>query len=126
MESHNLGSVRGILKQIFPKEKVVNFTVMSVEEKKNKQGEVEAFFSYVPLVAFGHEANTLKTLSAGDQITVEYSAGTNMYEKDGKKIYSTQLKAKCVAVHKRANPSDSVPVTTKGSFDEATSFDDVF
>lgn len=103
MESHNLGSVRGILKQIFPKETVVNFTVMSVKEKKNKEGEIKAFFSYVPLVAFGHEANILKNLSIGDQVTVEYSAGTNTFEKDGKKIYTTQLKTECVAVHKKAS-----------------------
>lgn len=126
MESHNLGSVRGILKQIFPKEKVVNFTVMSVEERKNKQGEVEAFFSYVPLVAFGHEANILKSLVEKDQITVTYKAGTNMYEKDGKKIYSTQLVATSIAINKRNTPTDTAPVTKKGSFDEATSFDDVF
>lgn len=121
MESFNNGGVRGIIKQMFPKEKVVNFTVMSVKEKKNKQGELEAFFAYVPLVAFGHEANTIKTLSVGDQVTVNYEAGTNMYEKDGKKIYSTQLKAIAVAVHKKGEKT-----TTKGSFDEATSFDDVF
>jgi len=122
MESFNNGGVRGIIKQIFPKEKVVNFTIMSVKEKKNKEGELEAFFSYVPLVAFGHEANTLKTLSVGDQVTANYEAGTNMYEKDGKKIYSTQLKVIAIAVHKKASEETT---TKKGSFEEATSIEDV-
>lgn len=122
MESFNNGGVRGIIKQLFPKEKVVNFTIMSVKEKKNKEGEIEAFFSYVPLVAFGHEANTLKNLSIGDQVTANYEAGTNIYEKDGKKIYSTQLKVIAIAVH---NKSSKGTATKKNSLDEEISLENV-
>jgi len=119
MNSVNVSTLKGKVTQVFAKEKVVNFTIMTVEEYLTKEGEKKAIFSYVPLVAFGHEANIARNLVKDDVVSVIASIGTNMYEKDCKKIYTVQVAVKSLAINKKAS-------NVEQSFDEATSFDDVF
>lgn len=125
MNSLNVSTLKGKVTQVFAKEKVVNFTIMTVKEYTTKEGEQKAIFSYVPCVAFGHEANIARKFEKGDVVSAIASIGTNSYEKDGKKIYSVQVTVESLTVNKKAEASQET-TTKKGSFDEATSFDDVF
>lgn len=123
MKYLNVATLIGKVTQVFPKEKVVNFTIMTVKEYTTKEGEQKATFSYIPCVAFGNEANIARKLEKDDMVTAIASISQNSYEKDGKKIYSTQVLVESLTVNKKASEGTT---TKKGSFDEATSFDDVF
>jgi len=118
MPTHkNFSAFEGTVSQIFPKEKVVNLTVLTAEDYWTKEGEKKTTFSYVPLVAFGHEANKIKSLGIdkGDLVVVFAKTGTNMYEKEGKKIYTTQVVITSVSLSKKKDGGNGA---TKGEFSE--------
>lgn len=122
MTSCNVATLKGSVQQVFPKEKVVNFTIMTVKEYTTKEGELKTLFSYVPCVAFGHEANIARNLSKGDQVTAIASISQNSYEKDGKKIYTTQVLVESLSINKKKEGSTE---TKKGSLDEEISLENV-
>lgn len=87
------------------KEKVVRFTISTTKEFI-KDGETKKITSYVPCVAFGHEANIAKKLEKGDLVTAICSIAQNSYEKDGKKIYTTNINVESLALNKKAEPKE--------------------
>jgi len=93
MSHVNQAVLRGSVTQIFPSEKVVKLTVCTAKDYWTNEGEKKTQFSYVPCVAFGHEANRIKSAGTekGDLVTILASINQNSYEKDGKKIYTTNI-----------------------------------
>ena len=70
------------------KETVVKFTIKAEKTKG---------FAYVPLVAFGDVATIVKGFAKGDIVKVLAEISTGSYEKEGKKIYTTDIVALKVA-----------------------------
>lgn len=125
MAHKNFSAFKGTVSQVYPKDKVVYLTIMTAEDYITKEGEKKTTFSYVPLIGFGHEANTIKglNLEKGDLVMIFAKCGTNKYEKDGKTTYTPQIVIEEITLRKKGTGEKT---TTKGSFDDATSFDDVF
>ena len=71
------------------KETVVKFTIKAEKSKG---------FAYVPLVAFGDVATlVINGFTKGDIVRVLAEISTGSYEKEGKKIYTTDIVALKVA-----------------------------
>jgi single-strand DNA-binding protein len=69
---------------------VVKFTLAINRDTKNKQGEYETDF--ISCVAYGKTAELIdKYLDKGSQLAVEGKIQTGSYEKDNKKIYTTDV-----------------------------------
>lgn len=69
---------------------VARFTLAVKRETKNKNGENESDF--INCIAFGKTAEMMnKYLDKGSKILVEGHIQTGSYEKDGKKIYTTDV-----------------------------------
>ena len=70
--------------------KVANFTLAINREVKNKEGNYDA--DYINCVAYGNQADLVsKYLDKGSKVSVEGHIQTGSYEKDGKKIYTTDI-----------------------------------
>lgn len=88
------------------KEKVVRFTISTTKEFI-KDGETKKITSYVPCVAFGHEANIAKKLGKGDLVTAICSIAQNSYtDKEDKKIYTTNITVESLALNKKAETKE--------------------
>ena len=70
------------------KDGVVRFTVKADKTKG---------FAFVPLVAFSDVATIVNGFSKGDNVKVLAEISTGAYEKEGKKIYTTDIIALKVA-----------------------------
>lgn len=69
---------------------IAKFTLAIKRDTKNKQGEYETDF--INCVAYGKTAELIdKYLDKGSQIAIEGKIQTGSYEKDNKKIYTTDL-----------------------------------
>lgn len=69
---------------------VVKFTLAINRDTKNKQGEYETDF--ISCVAYNKTAELIsKYLDKGSQLAVEGKIQTGSYEKDNKKIYTTDV-----------------------------------
>ena len=69
---------------------VANFTLAINRETKNKEGNYDADF--ISCVAYGNTAELIgKYLDKGRKISVEGHIQTGSYEKDGRKIYTTDV-----------------------------------
>lgn len=69
---------------------VVKFTLAINRDTKNKQGEYETDF--ISCVAYGKTAELIdKYLDKGSQIAIEGKIQTGSYEKDNKKIHTTDI-----------------------------------
>ena len=69
---------------------VANFTLAVNREVKNKEGETETDF--ISCAAYGKQAELVgKYLDKGSKISVEGHIQTGSYEKDGRKIYTTDV-----------------------------------
>ena len=69
---------------------VVKFTLAINRDTKNKQGEYETDF--ISCVAYNKTAELIsKYLDKGSQLAVEGKIQTGSYEKDNKKIYTTDI-----------------------------------
>ena len=69
---------------------VANFTLAVNREVKNKEGEIEADF--ISCVAYGKQAELVgKYLDKGSKISVEGHIQTGSYEKEGRKVYTTDV-----------------------------------
>lgn len=70
--------------------KVANFTIAINREVKNKEGNYDADF--ISCVAYGNQADLIsKYLDKGSKVSVEGHIQTGSYEKDGNKIYTTDI-----------------------------------
>ena len=69
---------------------IANFTIAVSRETKNKDGNYESDF--INCIAFGKTAEMMnKYLDKGSKIMVEGHIQTGSYEKDGKRIYTTNV-----------------------------------
>ena len=69
---------------------IANFTIAVSRETKNKNGEYESDF--INCIAFGKTAEMMnKYLDKGSKIMVEGHIQTGSYEKDGKRIHTTNV-----------------------------------
>lgn len=69
---------------------VANFTIAIRRELKNKNGEYDSDF--INCVAYNNTADLVsKYLQKGDKVAVEGKIQTGSYEKDGKKVYTTDI-----------------------------------
>lgn len=70
--------------------KIANFTLAITRDMKNKDGEYES--DYISCVAYGNTAELVsKYLEKGSKISVEGHIQTGSYEKDGRKVYTTDV-----------------------------------
>ena len=69
---------------------VANFTIAISREIKKEDGTYDADF--INCVAYGKQAEALsKYLEKGSSIAIEGHIQTGSYEKDGKKVYTTDV-----------------------------------
>lgn len=73
---------------------VLNLSVATSEKFKNKAGELKESTEWHKVSVFGKQAeNTAMYCQKGSQISVQGSLHTNSYDKDGTKVYSTEIRA---------------------------------
>lgn len=69
---------------------IARFNLAINRDTKNKQGEYDTDF--INCVAYGKTAELInKYLDKGSQIAIEGKIQTGLYEKDGKKTYTTDI-----------------------------------
>lgn len=69
---------------------VARFTIAINRETKNKDGNYDA--DYINCVSFGERAKAVSEyLKKGTKVSVEGRIQTGSYEKDGKKVYTTDI-----------------------------------
>lgn len=69
---------------------VAKFTLAINRDIKNKDGNYEA--DYINCVLFGEQAKAISEyLKKGTKVSVEGHIQTGVYEKDGKKVYTTDI-----------------------------------
>lgn len=69
---------------------IANFTLAIRRDTKNKDGEYETDF--INCVAYNNTADLVsKYLDKGDKVAIEGRIQTGSYEKDGKKVYTTDI-----------------------------------
>ena len=69
---------------------IARFTIAINREVKNKDGNYDA--DYINCVSFGERAKSLSQyLKKGTKVSVEGHIQTGSYEKDGKKVYTTDI-----------------------------------
>lgn len=69
---------------------VARFSIAVKREIKNKEGNYEADF--ISCIAYGKTAELIgKYLTKGSKISIEGHIQTGSYEKDGKKVYTTDI-----------------------------------
>ena len=69
---------------------VANFTLAVKREAKNKDGEYESDF--INCIAFGNQADMMsKYFDKGNKVAIEGHIQSGSYEKDEKKVYTTDV-----------------------------------
>ena len=69
---------------------IATFTLAVKRETKNKEGNYETDF--LNCVAYGKQAETIsKYLDKGSQVAIEGRIQTGSYEKDNRKVYTTDI-----------------------------------
>ena len=69
---------------------IARFTIAINREVKNKDGNYDA--DYINCVSFGERAKSLSEyLKKGTKVSVEGHIQTGSYEKEGKKVYTTDI-----------------------------------
>lgn len=90
---------------------VVKFTLAINRDTKNKQGEYETDF--ISCVAYNKTAELIsKYLDKGSQTAIEGHIQTGSYEKDNKKIYTTDIVVERLTfLEKKATQSETQEAT---------------
>lgn len=93
---------------------VASFTLAVDRTFRNRDGEREADF--LPIVVWGNTAeNCAKYISKGSLVAVDGRVQTRSYEKDGRKVYITEIVANDVRFldsKKGTSPDYGTPVDT--------------
>ena len=71
--------------------KVANFRVATSKKWKNKEGEPQSSRQFHRCTVFGGVADWVGTLAKGDSVYVEGELTYGSYEKDGQKVYTTDI-----------------------------------
>jgi single-strand DNA-binding protein len=75
-------------------ENVLRFSVATSEKFKNKAGEQQESTQWHRCVMFGERAGKIaQYLTKGTKVAVEGAIQYGSYEKDGQKVYTTDIKA---------------------------------
>lgn len=86
-EIYNEVKLQGEVTFVNSKEKFVKVS-MKVNKKKG--------FTFITVTGFGDTADKMRKFEKGDVVKVKGEINTSSYEKDGKKIYSTDVIAEVV------------------------------
>lgn len=99
---------------------VCRFTVAVNDRRKNPQTqEWEDSPSFIPVVVFGKQAQNCETyLTKGSKVAINGKIQTGSYEKDGKKVYTTDVIANSVEFLNKVAQSDSVDGFTQMTTDD--------
>lgn len=94
---------------------IARFTLAVNDRRKNQQtGEWEDNPSFIPIVVFGKQAeNAERYLSKGDKAGVTGRIQTGSYEKDGQRIYTTDVIATNIE-YLNSRPRQSAPASQGG------------
>jgi len=84
---------------------VTKFTVATEERWKDAAGEEKKKVSYPSVVAWGLDDSTVAMLKKGALVLVVGSIETGSYEKDGRKVYTSDVNARVVQYCRDANQS---------------------
>ena len=71
--------------------KVANFRIATSKKWKNKDGEQQSSRQFHRCTVFGGVADFVGTLAKGDAVYVEGELTYGSYEKDGQKVYTTDI-----------------------------------
>ena len=71
--------------------KVANFRIATSKKWKNKEGEDQSSRQFHRCTVFGGVADFVGTLAKGDAVYVEGELTYGSYEKDGQKVYTTDI-----------------------------------
>ena len=71
--------------------KVANFRIATSKKWKNKEGEVQSSRQFHRCTVYGGVADFVGTLAKGDAVYVEGELTYGSYEKDGQKVYTTDI-----------------------------------
>ena len=91
---------------------ICRFTLAINDKRKNPQTqEWEDNPSFIPVVVFGKQAeNCVKYLAKGKKVAVSGRIQTGSYEKDGQKVYTTDVVANGVEFLSPAQEAQQAPV----------------
>ena len=71
--------------------KVANFRIATSKKWKNKEGEAQSSRQFHRCTVFGGVADFVGTLAKGDAVYVEGELTYGSYEKEGQKVYTTDI-----------------------------------
>ncbi|WOE76716.1 single-stranded DNA-binding protein [Alterisphingorhabdus coralli] len=90
--------VRGNVVKINAGNGVAYITVVVESNRKNDDGEWETSKKFIDMTAFKKSADWVVNRTPGDLVQIEGTIEPNEYEKDGQKVYSTDLVIRSQAV----------------------------
>lgn len=107
--------------------KVANFSLATNESYKNKQGEKVTDTEWHRIVAFSPLADIIeKWVKKGSKIYVEGKNKTRSWDKDGVKIYTTEVHIREMTMlggDNQNKPQDQQPATQTNVIDQMTQVD---
>lgn len=107
--------------------KVANFSLATNESYKNKQGEKVTDTEWHRIVAFSPLADIIeKWVKKGSKIYVEGKNKTRSWDKDGVKIYTTEVHIREITMlggDNQNKPQDQQPATQTNVIDQMTQVD---
>ena len=96
----------GELKTLESGTKIARLSVATNRNYKDKNGEWVTDTEWHTVIGYGYGAEAIERIRKGDQVTVEGRIKTRNYEKDGAKVYVTEIIAESVKrISKRDEPS---------------------
>lgn len=103
---------------------IVNFSVATTESWKDKQGQKQEATEWHRICAFGKLAEIIRDyVVKGSKVYVDGKLKTRSYEKDGVKMYTTEIVASEMQLLDSKGDS-SRPAQAQQAQPEAPSFDD--
>lgn len=95
---------------------ITKFTLAINRDTKNKQGEYETDF--ISCVAYGKTAELIdKYLDKGSQIAIEGKIQTGSYEKDNKKVYTTDIVVERLTFLEKKQETTQTEIVSKAMSD---------
>lgn len=118
-----IGNVAKIETKDFEKGKATNYTLAISRKYKNANGEYESDF--INCVAFNKTAELMESyVKKGDKLAIEGTIRVRSYEKDGKKVYITEiLTEKAEFLSQKSKPEE---IKTEEIKEEKSNSDNIF
>lgn len=99
-------------KRVFPSgDAVTTFSIATNKKFKDKQtGEMKEVVDWINVSVFGKPAEWCAGLKKGDSVIVTGEVLTRKYQKDGRDVYATEIRAQDVSQTKMiGKPAESAP-----------------